>query len=274
MSTLSWPLAFRSCRRRHRETEDEVEDDRHIHLSPLPTTATPSALPPAHLESLIGPMDAAFPSLPLPPQSLIDAMRVALWKKPRHLPQAQHPSSPPIRSLLLQLITPAPRPDQRPQLAPAERPARRPHHLRQRVLWRRNRPGDSGILTRHLTRDAGGGRLPSVHRPNSPPVVGYPFVLSPWSKSVVRCSFVLLSCCPLIFILDIFCFSLFLSFPCHAPVLFAPSLSVVAFGSLLHSFLILSHSLICLVPFLLPLFTRFVHSFPAFVYSPSLALQI
>ena len=69
------------------------------------------------------------------------------------------------------------------------------------------------------------------------------------------------------------CFVLLLSFPCHAPLLLAPSLSVVAFWSLLRSFLILSFSLVCLVPFLLPLLIRFVHSFPGFVYSPSLALQ-
>ena len=120
MSTLSWPLAFRSCRRRHRETEDEVEDDRHIHLSPLPTTATPSALPPAHLESLIGPMDAAFPSRPLPPQSLIDAMRVALWKKPRHLP----PGSAPLIAPHSIPPPPAHHPSTSPRPTPAARPRR------------------------------------------------------------------------------------------------------------------------------------------------------
>ena len=57
-------------------------------------------------------------------------------------------------------------------------------------------------------------------------------------------------------------------------MLLALSLSVVAFGSLLRYFLTLSLSLVYLVPFLLPLLIRFVHSFPGFVYSPSLALQI
>ena len=84
-------------------------------------------------------------------------------------PLARHPSSlPSASSLPLQPVIPA----QHQHLAPAEQPARRPLHLLQRVLWRHGRPGDSSSLARgmrHLARDAGGGRLPSVHRPTSPP---------------------------------------------------------------------------------------------------------
>ena len=127
-----------------RRIEEKVEDDR-LHLPHLPTTATSSALPPAHTESLIRKMDAT--SRHLPPQSLIDAMRNA--KKPRRFPQDRHPSTP---QLDLSLLFQPAAPDPRPGLAPAERPARLPHHLRQSVLWRRGHPADSSILKRHSSR--------------------------------------------------------------------------------------------------------------------------